>query len=178
MIKEDTLALETRRTIYAIILKNPGLHEREIARKLKMSLSTLDYHLHYLEKREIVESKKDGRYTRYFASRKMGVQDKRILSLLRQKTPRNIVLFLLLHPRAMHKEICEELKKSPSTISFHIKKLIEAGVIEAISIGRGTIYEIINIDRTIDILITYKSTFLDNAVDEFIDAWSALGSPS
>ena len=63
MKKEDTLALEARREIYNLILANPGLHEREIGRKLEMSLSTLDYHLHYLEKREIVTSKKDGRYT-------------------------------------------------------------------------------------------------------------------
>ena len=126
MKKEDTLALEARHDIYNLVLANPGLHEREIARKLGMSLSTLDYHLHYLEKREMLSSKKDGRYTRYFVSRKMGVQDKQTISLLRQATPRNIVLFLLLHPRALHKEVCQEIKKSPSTISFHIKKLTEA----------------------------------------------------
>lgn len=50
--KEDSLALETRRKIYNLILNYPGLHEREIARKLNLSLSTLDYHLHYLEKRK------------------------------------------------------------------------------------------------------------------------------
>ncbi|OYT62576.1 transcriptional regulator [Thermoplasmatales archaeon ex4484_30] len=174
MIKEDTLALDTRRKIYNLILKNPGLHEREIARKLKMSLSTLDYHIHYLEKREIIVSKKDGRYTRYFVSRKIGAQDKRAISLLRQKTPRGIVLFLLLHPKALHKEICDELKKSPSTISFHLKKLIDAGIVDATSIGRGTAYEVKNAEKIVDILITYKSTFLDDAVDKFIETWSSL----
>ncbi len=176
MIKEDTLALETRRNIYTLILTYPGLHEREMARKLQMSLSTLDYHLHYLEKREIIVSKKDGRYTRYFVSRKIGAQDKRTISLLRQKTPRNIVLFLLLNPKALHKEICNEIKKSPSTISFHLKKLIDAGIISAISIGRGTAYEVINAEKIVDVLITYKRTFLDDAVDKFIETWSSLGS--
>ena len=174
MKKEDTLALEARRDIYDLILTNPGLHEREIGRKLHMSLSTLDYHLHYLEKREIITSKKDGRYTRYFVSRKMGIQDKRTLSLLRQETPRGIVLFLLLNPRSLHKDICENIHKSPSTTSFHLKKLVSAGVIDSISIGRGTVYLVINPDQTADLLITYKKTFLDEAVDKFIDTWSSL----
>ena len=104
----------------------------------------------------------------------MGVQDKQTISLLRQATPRNIVLFLLLHPRALHKEVCQEIKKSPSTISFHIKKLTEAEVVDAISIGRGTVYEVINPEKTVDLLITYKKTFLDKAVDQFIDTWSSL----
>lgn len=174
MKKEDTLALEARRDIYNLILATPGLHEREIARKLNMSLSTLDYHLHYLEKREILSSKKDGRYTRYFVSRKMGVQDKRTISLLRQSTPRDIVLFLLLHPRALHKDICSSVHKSPSTVSFHLKKLVEAEVVDAVSIGRGTVYDVIQPEKTVDLLITYKQTFLDEAVDRFIDTWSSL----
>jgi len=174
MKKEDTLALDARREIYNLILANPGLHEREIGRKLQMSLSTLDYHLHYLEKREIVTAKKDGRYTRYFISRKMGVQDKRTLSLLRQKTPRAIVLYLLLHPRSLHKDVCQEINKSPSTTSFHLKKLVEAEVVDSISIGRGTVYLVVNPEQTADLLITYKKTFFDEAVDSFIDTWSSL----
>ena len=74
----------------------------------------------------------------------------------------------------MHKDICIEIKKAPSTISFHLKKLIDAGVVSAISIGRGTAYEVPNPERIVDILITYKRTFLDDAVDTFIDTWASL----
>lgn len=49
-MKEDYLALETRKKIYELISSSPGLHKREIARELNMSLSTVDYHLHYMEK--------------------------------------------------------------------------------------------------------------------------------
>ncbi|MEA2053917.1 MAG: ArsR family transcriptional regulator [Candidatus Thermoplasmatota archaeon] len=174
MIKEDSLALETRRKIYDLILNYPGLHEREIARKLNMSLSTLDYHLHYLEKREIIVSKRDGRYTRYFVSLKVGTQDKKIIAILRQKTPRNIVLFLLMHQNSIHKEICEAVKKSPSTVSFHLKKIIEAGIVEAISLGRETSYSVKDREQVIKILITYRSTFVDGAVDRFVETWSSL----
>jgi len=86
-------------------IEHPGLHEREIARKMNISLSTLDYHLHYLEKREMIVSRKDGRYTRYFVSFKVGAQDKKIIAILRQKTPRSIVLFLLTNPDKLQKYI-------------------------------------------------------------------------
>ncbi len=174
MIKEDSLALGTRRDIYNLILSHPGLHEREIARKMGISLSTLDYHLHYLEKREIIVSKKDGRYTRYFASFKVGNQNKKIIAILRQKTPRSIVLFLLTNPDSIHKDICREVKKSPSTVSFHLKKMVDAGIVEATSLGRETSYTIKNSDEVIKLLITYRNTFLDGAVDRFIETWSSV----
>jgi len=173
-MKEDSLALETRRNIYDIILSNPGLHEREIARKMNISLSTLDYHLHYLEKREMIVSRKDGRYTRYFVSFKVGAQDKKTIAILRQNTPRSIVLFLLNNPNSIHKDICREVKKSPSTISFHLKKMVEAGIIEATSLGRETAYSVTNSDEVVKLLISYRNTFLDDAVDRFVETWSSL----
>ena len=174
MIREDSLALETRRHIYNTIVKYPGLHERELARKLDMSLSTLDYHLHYLEKRDILVFRKDGRYTRYFATRKVSQEDKKIIAILRQKTPRSLVLYLLAHPNAIHKEIAKNVGKSPSTISFHLKKMVGVGIVEAISIGRETTYHITDEDKVVKPLLTYKETFMDDAVDRFVDTWTSL----
>lgn len=174
MKKEDTLALETRRDIYDLIVRYPGLHEREIARRMDISLSTIDYHLHYMEKRGLIVVKKDGRYTRYFAAKKVGMQDKKIISLLRQKSPRQIVLYLLEHPGAIHKDICDAVGKSPSTISFHLKKLVKAGVVEGVSLGRKTAYKVVDEDAVISALIAYRDTFADEAVDGFIDTWTSL----
>jgi predicted transcriptional regulator len=173
-MKEDTLALETRRDIYDLIVRYPGLHEREIARRLDISLSTLDYHLHYMEKRGLLVSKKDGRYTRYFAAKKVGMEDKKIISLLRQQTPRQIVLYLLEHPGGIHKDICSAVGKSPSTVSFHLKKLVTAGIVEATSLGRKTAYQVVDEERVVNALITYQDTFVDSAVDSFVDTWMSL----
>jgi predicted transcriptional regulator len=174
MIREDSLALDTRRQIFNTIVKYPGLHERELARKQDMSLSTLDYHLHYLEKRDLIVSRKDGRYTRYFATRKVGQQDKKIIAILRQKTPRAIVLHLLTNQNSIHKEIAEGVSKSPSTVSFHLKKMVDVGIVEAISLGRETAYHLTNEDEIVNTLLTYRETFVDDAVDRFVDTWVSL----
>ncbi|MBC7129338.1 MAG: winged helix-turn-helix transcriptional regulator [Thermoplasmatales archaeon] len=174
-MKEDHLALETRKKIYELIASSPGLHKREISRKLNLSLSTVDYHLHYMERKNLVVAKEDRRYRRYFVTEKTSPQDSRIISLLRQETPRKILIFLLENPNAIHRDICESTGKAPSTVSFHIKKLVEADILEEISLGKEKGYNIKNKDRVIDVLITYRSTFLDRAVDKFLDAWTSFG---
>ena len=174
-MKEDYLALESRKKIYALIANSPGLHKREIARELSMSLSTIDYHLHYMEKKAIVSAKHDGKYKRYFVSEKTSPEDKRIMPLLRQETPRRIIMFVLQNPKAIHKEICKNINKAPSTISFHIKKLIESGIVEEISLGKEKAYVVKNPEKVVDLITMYKSTFLDKAVNKFVDAWAPFG---
>lgn len=102
-------------------------------------------------------------------------EDKRIMPLLRQETPRRIILFLLEHPESIHKDVCHHVKKAPSTISFHIKKLVEAGIIEEISRGKEKAYVVRSPEKVASLLSTYKSTFLDKAVDKFVDAWASFG---
>lgn len=167
----NVLYLEIRRRIFQHISKSPGLHERELARELHLSMSTLDYHLNCLKKSKLIMTKTDGRYTRYYIIGKFGVMDKKVLALLRQKTPRKIIMYLLLHPKATHRKICNYLTLSPSTTTFHLQKLIEAEVIDCIQIGREKYYTIKDSDYTLNILITYRRSFLDSAVDKFIDTW-------
>ena len=174
-MNEDYLSLETRRKIYNLIKSRPGLHKREIARIIGMSLSTIDYHLHYMEKKELVESRSDGKYKRYFVKEKGKKENKRLFAMLRQEVPRRILIFLLSHPNAIHKEICEHIGKAPSTISFHMKKLIKEGIVEEIPHGKEKAYVVKNKDEVIDLLITYKESFVDKAVDRFLDAWLSFG---
>jgi len=174
-MNEDLLALETRRKIYNLIEKKPGLHKREIARAVGMSLSTIDYHLHYMEKRGLVEARIDGKYKRYFVKKDGRKEDRKIFSMLRQEVPRRILIFLLSHPKAIHKEICHHIGKAPSTISFHMKKLVKEGLVEELSMGKEKAYVVKNEEKVIELLITYKESFVDKAVDRFIDAWTGFG---
>ncbi|MCK4365914.1 MAG: winged helix-turn-helix transcriptional regulator [Thermoplasmatales archaeon] len=94
--KENILKLETRREIYNIILENPGLHLREILRRTDLSYGVLSYHLNYLKKQDLIVTKINPRYTRYYVSQKVGDKDKEILNILREETPCKIILLLLI----------------------------------------------------------------------------------
>jgi len=138
--KEYALVLGTRRQIFQFILKYPGLHFRELSRKLKIPKTTLSYHLKYLEKRGFINVKSEGRYTRLYAKNKVGSLDKKIIHILRQETPRNIILHLVWTICASQTELSKELEKTHKTIEFHLKRLINAGVVEPAPLGDGVIY--------------------------------------
>ncbi len=169
--KEKTLELETRRKIYNHILKHPGLHERELARQLKLALSTLDYHLYYLLKRNIVTTKEDGHYKQYFASGKISSKDKKNLPLIRQKVCRKIILFLLLENNSNHKSIRNHLNLAASTTSFHLNKLIKLDLIGYKQIGRETKFFVKEPEYVSELIIRYKKSFFDDAVIRFADTW-------
>ena len=155
-------------------MKSPGVHERELSRLLNIPLSTLDYHLHNLKSRNLVTAKSDNRYTRYYVTEQLTMKDAQVFPMLRNAVTRKIILFLLLHPFSPHRILCNHIGLAPSTTSFHLKKLLHIGMIENTSIGRETMYSVKEPEHTIDLLVVYHTTFLDSAVDHFVETWLSL----
>jgi predicted transcriptional regulator len=62
---DDILELETRRNIFDLLKKNPGLHLSKIAQTLKLRVSLVEYHLTYLEKHGLLISDIHTGYKRY-----------------------------------------------------------------------------------------------------------------
>jgi DNA-binding Lrp family transcriptional regulator len=139
---EDTiLELRKRREIYEYISKNSGLHMRDISRKMNIPFSTLQYHLNYLEKRGCIISKDDGKYIRYFISLEIGENEKRILNCLRKKTTLHIILWFFIAQQCSQKDLSRFLEKHPTTIAFHLRNMLNAGIIKHVSIENGVIYK-------------------------------------
>jgi len=135
----DVFDLEIRRHIYDFISDHPSLHMREISRRLAVPKTTLRYHLKYLEKRGLVKRKPEGRCVRYYIKFKIGSREKKILSILRKDTSRNIVLYLLFHVYSSQIDLSGSLEKHTSTIEFHLKKLLELDIIKPVKVNDGKI---------------------------------------
>jgi DNA-binding transcriptional ArsR family regulator len=135
----DLLALGVKRKIYDLILKNPGLHLREISRKLRIPKTSLRHHLRYLEKNKLIITNFENRYKRHYILDENGQKEKEILSLFRQEVPRNILVYLLFCTWGSKIELSRALEKYPSTIEFHLKKLKKAGIIRIDPIYKGKI---------------------------------------
>jgi predicted transcriptional regulator len=171
---DKTLELESRRKIYEAVKKVPGIHFREINRRLGISLGVIEYHLRYLEQHELIVSKQEGRYKRYYVVGKMGSKEKQLMSLLRQQMPRRILMHLLLHPKSTQKRLRKELKISASTLSFHISKLLDAELIITHKVGRKHSYKVEDSEVVSKALIRYKEGFVDEVVDDFVDTWMEI----
>jgi DNA-binding transcriptional ArsR family regulator len=66
--------------------------------------------------------------------------DKKLLGYLRQEPTRNILLSLQWCLGLTLSELSEFLEKSPSTVSFHLKKLTDNGIVVPAPIKNGVIY--------------------------------------
>ncbi|MEA3201981.1 MAG: hypothetical protein QOE90_3409 [Thermoplasmata archaeon] len=174
MADEDPLQLDTRRRIYQHLQKFPGAHMREIGRELEIPMGTLEYHLHYLVKADLLTTRMDARYTRYFATGELSRREKDVLAVLRQKVPRQIAAFLLLNPAASHGQILTQFALSASTLSFHLKKLVTNGIVAQEKSGRENLYRVIEPELVARVLIQHRESFFDDVVDRFAAVWETL----
>ena len=180
-LNEKIFEFEPKRKIYQFILKHPGLHFRELSRDLNIPKTTLDYHLNCLKKRDLISVKFIDNYNRYFVNNSIGVKDKQLISIMRKKTPRRILLLLCLQDLSqieivnyekkwpgMMRDIGFSIGKHPTTVSFHLEKLIKMGIVESRSEGNKTIYSIKDSVPFYDFLVRYEGSFFDQTVSPFL----------
>ncbi len=166
------IQVENRKKIYRIIEEFPGLHMREIKRRSDMSMNLVRYHLGQLKKYDIVEEVKEDEYKRYYpkeGDRRVDFEEKRYLALLREKIPLNVVVYLLNRGEpASHGDIKEQLDVAASTLSYHLKKMREKGLLTK----EGRAYWISEPKEVSELLVKYEPP--KDVVDEFIDLWESL----
>lgn len=125
--------------IYNYVLEYPGLHIRELSRKLEIPMSTLKYHLRNLEKQELIHIECEQKYSRIYDKKDIGNMKKKLINVLRQETSRNILLCIALRLNASRTELSKELELSTTAVSKHLKKLVKLGIIEPAPVENGTI---------------------------------------
>jgi predicted transcriptional regulator len=169
--KKKILEVDIRRDIYDLVRKNAGSHFREIERKSGLTVGTVSYHLNFLKKHNLITEEKEGKNVRYFP-KEFKAKNKKLMTFLRQKSTRNILLQILINKKCSHDDITKNISLSPSTVSWHVKKLLENNLITTQKIDRRTRYGIaIDEKEVMNLLITYKKTFLDAMVDNVVEMW-------
>jgi DNA-binding MarR family transcriptional regulator len=169
MKKNEILDLETRRMIYNHILEHPGLHFRGLSRKMKIPRSTLDYHLNYMKKRGLITVSNHGKFIRFYVVENVGREEKKILEIIRQETPRRILLSMKIPNTVPFEYLIREMDKAPSTISYHMKKLIEADIVERVVVNNQVKFVLKDEDGLYDIFIRYNESLLDDFVNDLIE---------
>ena len=170
MFKDEILENENRQRIYRLIEANQGIHLRELQRVTNMPLTTLDYHLTYMDRKGLIYSETEGHFKRYY-TKPLDSQDKKVLSALRQKKLREIVLFVMSNKKVKYQELSEYFKLPHSTLSCYLKSLVDNNILIKEKIGYETIYTVKDEDRVAKVLVAYKKTFLDLLVDKTLSTW-------
>lgn len=167
---EDSVALTPRDKVYSEIVKSPGLHFREIQRRTGLATGALQYHIDYLQKKNYVSQKREGKFTRFYSTQENNINAD-LMNLLRQDQVRKIALILLQKRRATLVTLKKETMMSVSTLNFHLNKLILSGIVMKKVIVGKEYYLIKSKEPLIEVLYTYRESFLDSLVDNFLDLW-------
>jgi predicted transcriptional regulator len=167
----DILDLESRRKIYDLVRQYAGYHMREIQRASGMPFGTVSYHLSYLQKHHLIREERDGNHLRYYPLT-MDIHNERILALLRQRSVRNILFSIMAHDGCSHQDIVSSIHLSPSTTTWHLKKLLDSDIIRSERRGKYNAY-LLNVPKEsiMNLLITFRESFLDCLVDGLLELW-------
>ena len=156
----------------------PGIRYRELLRLSGLSNGVLTYHITNLEKsgRIIADRSNNNKITRYYPNN-IPAEEADIIGHIRNNAARQIILFILEHDSCTFNEIIEYTKKAPSTISWHLKRLKDAGILSVLyntSRCQQRLYKVRDLESIANVLSKYKETFADKIVNNYTEIMEDL----
>jgi predicted transcriptional regulator len=167
----DRPELETRKRVYDLVVQNPGVHLREIERLTNLPLGVVRYHLDRLQREELIVPQEDRYFKRFFPKNRIPNVPLETFSVLRQESLRRLVLHLLNNPGSTHQSLKNSLDIPSSTLSTYLGILLRKNVIRRERRGKENIYEIVDEDAVVKVLMVYRPSFLDSLVDHAISLY-------
>jgi DNA-binding transcriptional ArsR family regulator len=165
---EDTKVLLLRH-----IEQTPGIRYRELLRLTGLVNGVLTHHLAALEKANVIKVYRESRITRYYP---VSISDKEsaVLKFVRHEPIREILLFILENEMCTFDEIVDHTGKAPSTVSSHLKRLKEAGIVSVRYGEYHQLYRVVEGDLVAEVFSKYTASLVDKVVDNYTEMLEEL----
>jgi predicted transcriptional regulator len=170
---DDVLEQPTRRRIYDVVSDHPGASARDVQRLAGLAWGETAYHLEVMTKAGVVRRERGGRRDYYFPP-EMTWNDRKLLRSLRSDSQRRLLLELTATKGLTIAELCGRTGLSVSTTAFHLRELVESGLVEAFRDGNLHRYRTALPERVSEMLRAHRASFRDRLVDRFVETWSSL----
>jgi predicted transcriptional regulator len=141
---QTLLANATRMQIYNFIGQNPGIQFRAICTGLCLPVGLVQYYLAGLTKSGLVSFIRDGRYKRFFISKRFSKREMVAISLLRHKTAKKIVEVLLRKKQLSHCKLAFEISITSQALTWQMKSMKSTQFILHMNEGLNTFYSLDN----------------------------------
>lgn len=141
-VNQDVLANSTRSQIFAYINQKPGVQFRAITSALCLPVGLAEYHLGVLVRSGLVSFIRDGRYKRFFVSKRFSNRDMMLICLLRRRTPKKIFETLLSKRRLSHGRLAKEVAITSQALTWQMKTLKNSQFILYVNEDLRIIYSI------------------------------------
>jgi DNA-binding MarR family transcriptional regulator len=102
-----------------------------------------------------------------------------ILAILRQETPRSILLYLIENPSASQGEIAAHVGYSAATVNWHMSRLMQIGLVKSSKDGRFVKYTVLgNLREITQLLRSYYPTTWSKLSNRLADLFLDISSTS
>jgi predicted transcriptional regulator len=166
--------MESReKLIISEIKKNPGIRFREVMEKIDLSNGVLSYYVKKLENNGIIKTKRTTRVSRFFI-KDMTEEESKVVSRLRQTTPKAILVTLLENDRLEFQKIVSNVGKASATVSFYLTKLVNDEIVSYKKADLKKNYYIVEKQRIANLITEYHPDVIESASDNLADIISAL----
>ncbi|HUK74905.1 MAG TPA: winged helix-turn-helix transcriptional regulator [Nitrososphaerales archaeon] len=132
----------TQKRVLEYVTDHPGVHLRELCREVGLAMGAAQYHVGRLEKEGRIHSVRRGLYRFFFPAALFGERQRDVLGMLSLERPREILLNLVENPGSSQERLATATGVSQPTVSWHLKRLIELGIVERHQAGRAVTYSV------------------------------------
>ena len=142
----DPLENERRKAIFEAVTAEPGLYLSAVSDHSDVPLSTVRHHVRILEEESLITSIKVDGKRRYFP---IDADDVELHAAFAEPTRRRLLEKLVTLGQAPNGQLADALDRDPSTISHHLTKLEEAGLVIRERDGRSVVNELSPVATTL-----------------------------
>jgi len=175
-MEEELLALETRRRLFEAVRGAPGSGAREVQRAAGTGWGETVYHLERLTDAGLLHRERTEHQDHYFAAT-VPLGDRHLLRFSRSQSARRVLVALLETPALTVPDLTSRTGLSPGRLSVHLRRMLETGIARAGRHGRYRTFEVVDRDRVLRVLVTYRKGLADQWVDRVLDTWAELFRP-
>jgi predicted transcriptional regulator len=130
-----------RERFLARIEQEPGITSLELSRDLEVPWTTSLHHLRILERVGLVQGERRGGSVHWFSLRAGSLASQRVaIATLRSAATAKVHDFVHAHPGASLTAVAHGLGLKHTTVLFHLRKLLQAGLVESRPYGRRKRY--------------------------------------
>lgn len=139
--KDTVLGHPKREALYALILQDPGVSLQSLCDSTGLSRTAVTHHLRLMELQHLIVSKRMGRTRHYYENGgRFGRDQKDAYAVLQNDRSKAVADFVKQNPGAIQKAVCAALGIQASVAHWHLKRLQEATLVEAVRHGRTVSY--------------------------------------
>lgn len=166
---EEELGGNTKRVLQYVV-EHPGCYLRRIRTALGVSMGTTQYHLHLLEKKGRIISRKRGFHKYFFPAGTFRDNEKNLLEVLGSETAREVLILIIEERNPTQSVIADRIGMSAPSVSWHLKRLIELNIISEAREGKYKRYQLLGDAKAFASLMkTYYPSLWDTWSDRLAE---------